>query len=55
MPSTASSSASSSAKLVRWAQVAPVGVDVLPEQRDLADPVGGHRAGLGDELGRAAG
>ncbi len=31
-------------------QVAPVGVDVLPEQRDLAHPLRCHRAHLSDEL-----
>src|SRR5207248_7367933 len=31
-------------------QIAPVGVDVLAQQRHLADAVGGHRLGLGDEL-----
>jgi hypothetical protein len=37
------------------AQVAPVGVDVLPEQRHLLDTVGRHRRDLRHELlGRAA-
>ena len=35
-------------------QVAPVGVDVLPEQRDLADAVGGQALDLGDQLGERA-
>ena len=36
-------------------QVAAVGVHVLPEQRDLADAVGGQRLDLGHQLaGRAA-
>ena len=38
----------------RRSQVAPVGVDVLPEQRHLAHAVGGHRPDLGDELVAAA-
>ena len=45
IPSTASIACSSSAKLRRGcAQVAAVGVDVLAEQRDLADAVGAPAA-----------
>ena len=36
-------------------QVAPVGVDVLAQQRDLAHAVGGEPLGLGDELGERPG
>ena len=52
IPSTASTRASSSAKLVRRSlgQVAAVTVDVLPQQRHLAHPVGGEALGLGEEL-----
>ncbi len=35
-------------------QVPPVAVDVLPQQRHLAHPVGGEGLGLGDQLGRVA-
>ena len=35
-------------------EVAAVGVDVLPEQRDLADAVGHEALDLGDELGERA-
>ena len=40
----------------RWcrAQVAPVGVDVLPEQRDLAHPVVDHRPRRLEQVGKRA-
>ncbi len=37
-----------------WAQAAPVGVDVLAQQRDLAYPVGGQPLDLGDQLAERA-
>ena len=56
IPSTASTRPSSSEKPIRelCRQVAPVAVDVLAEQRHLADAVGGERLGLGDQLVRVA-
>ena len=53
MPGTASTARRSSAKSV--AEIAAVGVDVLPEQRDLADAVAGEPRHLGEDLSRAGG
>ena len=51
MPSIASTRAQQLGEPARLrAQARAVGVDVLAEQRDLADALGGERAHLGDEL-----
>ena len=56
MPSISSSRRSRPPKPTRSStrQVAAPGVDVLAEQRHLADAVGGERVDLGDELGGRA-
>ena len=53
IPSTASTAAQELGERhpVVSAQVAPVGVHVLAEQRDLADAVAGEALDLGEQLG----
>ena len=50
MPSRAASSAAKVGPSPLRGRSAPVGVDVLPQQRDLEHPVGHQRLHLGDEL-----
>ena len=57
MPSTASTARSRSANcgpVLPGAEVAPVGVDVLAEQRDLGDAVGGELLDLVHDVAHAA-